>query len=53
MDDKERAERELEKFKREFDALLAKYPDIEVGSDMHGDLRARNTKVYNTKIYLG
>jgi len=52
-DDKERAERELKKFKKEFDELMAKYPDIVVGSDIHGDLRARNNKVLNTKIYLG
>lgn len=52
MDDKEKAERELEKFKKEFDELMAKYPDIYVGSDMHGDLRAKHAKVFNAKIYL-
>jgi hypothetical protein len=51
-DDKEKAERELKKFKKEFDELMAKYPNILVGSDMHGDLRAKHAKEFNTKIYL-
>jgi len=53
MDDKERAEIELEKFKKEFDELMAKYPDILVGSDIYGDLKAHHAKVFNAKIYLG
>jgi len=30
MDDKERAEIELKKFKKEFDKLMAKYPGVEI-----------------------
>jgi len=51
-DDKERADRELKKFKEKFNELMAKFPDILVGSDIHGDLRAHHAKFFNTKIYL-
>jgi hypothetical protein len=52
MDDKEKAEIELEKFKKEFDELMAKYPNVYVVSDVYGDLRARHYKDVNAKIYL-
>lgn len=52
MDDNERAENELEEFGTEFDELMAKYSDIQIERDTHGDLIAYHTQVRNTKIYL-
>ena len=40
MTDKEKAEKTLEKFKKDFDKLMAKYPMVIVSSDIRGDLMA-------------
>jgi hypothetical protein len=36
--DKERAERELKKFKKEFDQLMSKYPDFDIIAYAAGEL---------------
>ena len=40
MTDKEKAEKTLEKFKKDFDKLMAKYPKVLLSSDIDGDLVA-------------
>jgi hypothetical protein len=52
MTDKEKAEKELKKFKNEFDKLMSKYPHVMVASNINGDLMAHHTAVYNTKIFI-
>lgn len=42
MNEKEKIEKKLEKFSKEFDKLLAKYEDIVVCGDVNGDLIAYN-----------
>ena len=53
MTDKEKAEKELEKFKKEFDKLMSKYPHVMVSNNVSGDLIAYHTVAYNTKICIG
>lgn len=50
---KEKAAKELEKFKKDFDKLMSKYPMVIVSSDIRGDLMAYHTIAYNTKICIG
>ncbi len=52
MTDKEKAEKELKKFKKEFDKLMIKYPYVMVSSDINGYLMAYHTVAYNTKIRI-
>ena len=52
MTDKEKAEKELEKFKKEFGKLMSKYPHVRVSSDINGYLMAYHTVAYNTKICI-
>ena len=52
-EEKQQAEKELEKFKKEFDKLMSKYPNIMVSSDIRGDLMAYHTVAYNSKICIG
>lgn len=50
--EKEKAIKELEKFKKEFKKLEAKYPNITITSDIHGELMAYNNFNYYHKIYI-
>jgi len=50
---KKEAEKQLLKFKRDFEKLMSKYPHVMVSSDMRGDLVAVQTQSYNTKIFIG
>ena len=52
MTDKEKAEKELEKFRKEFIKLKSKYPHIMVTSDQSGWLMAYHTVIVNTKICI-
>ena len=52
MTDKEKAEKELKKFKNEFDKLMSKYPHVMVSSDINGYLMAYHTVAYNSKICI-
>lgn len=52
MTDKEKAEKELNKFKKEFAKLMSKYPHIMVSSDISGYLTAYHTVAYNSKICI-
>jgi hypothetical protein len=36
-------EKELKRFKKDFDKLMAKYPNVVVGCDIYGDLKAYQT----------
>jgi hypothetical protein len=49
---KQKTIKELQKFKKEFQKLEAKYPHITVTSDIHGELMAYNTFNYSNKIYI-
>jgi hypothetical protein len=52
MTDKEKAEKELKKFKKEFAKLMSKYPHVMVSSDISGYLTAYHTVAYNSKICI-
>lgn len=47
----EKAKKELEKFKKDFNKLMSKYPNVIVSSDTRGDLMAYHT-VACTKICI-
>lgn len=53
MTDKEKAEKELAKFRKEFKKLMSKYPNVMVSSNIDGYLMAYHTVAYNTKICIG
>lgn len=52
---KKEAEKQLLKFKKDFDKLMSKYPDIMVASDIRGDLMAylTNSSIVGAKICIG
>lgn len=49
----ETAEKELEKFKKEYQKLVSKYPKIMVATDVKGCLMAYHLMTYNSKVFLG
>ena len=51
-DDKERAERELKKFKKEFDKLMAKYSDFDIIAYADGELWASD-EITCVEVFLG
>jgi ABC-type Zn uptake system ZnuABC Zn-binding protein ZnuA len=48
----EAATKKLEKFKKEYQKLVSKYPEVMVASDMYGYLVAYHTETYNAKVFL-
>ena len=50
---KEAALKELEKFKKEYQKLVNKYPNVMVQTDVRRKLAAYHTVTYNTKVLLG
>jgi hypothetical protein len=48
----ETAEKELEKFKKEYQKLMSKYPKIMVATDVRGCLTAFHLMTYNSKVIL-
>ena len=48
----ETAEKELEKFKKEYQKLISKYPKIMVATDVKGCLTAFHLMTYNSKVIL-
>ena len=52
-EEKQQAEKELESFRKDFDELMQKYPNIMVSSDIRGNLMAYHTVAYNSKICIG
>ena len=49
---KEAALKELEKFKKEYQKLVNKYPNVLVQTDVRRKLAAYHTVTYNTKVLL-
>ena len=49
---KEAALKELEKFKKEYQKLVSKYPEVMVQMDVRDRLTAYHTVTYNTKVLL-
>ena len=48
----EAALKELEKFKKEYQKLVSKYPNVMVQMDVRDRLTAYHTVTYNTKVLL-
>lgn len=43
------SQKNLEKFARDFEKLLAKYPDVSVGSDINGNVKAYQSSGWKTE----
>ena len=43
------AEKNLNKFKKDFEKLLAKYPSVLIGSDINGNLKAYQSSEWSTE----
>ena len=49
MTNEEAARKNLLKFKRDFVKLLGKYPEVSVGSDINGNLKAHQSSGWKTE----
>lgn len=49
MTNEEAVKKNLLKFKRDFIKLLGKYPDVSVGSDINGNLKAHQSSGWKTE----